>query len=120
MMKRTTTTATLRAAAAAATISTMLAFVTSGSTAALAASPSVGTGAAYAGSVPGVTSFGSAAYAGSVPGIPGTVQSRASSLSSPGLGGFDGAHRPTFSATLGMSAGSGNASAVSGAMAGRE
>src|SRR5690348_9134228 len=120
MMKRITTTATLRAAAAAATITTMLAFVTNGSTAALAASPSVGTGAAYAGSVPGVTSFGSAAYAGSVPGIPGTLQSRASGSPGMGLGSFDGAHRPTFSAAVGMSAGSGNASAVSGGMAGRE
>ena len=122
-MKRTTTTATLRAAAAAATITittTMLAFVTGGCTAALAASPSVGTGAAYAGSVPGVTSFGSAAYAGSVPGIPGTLQSRASGMPGMGLGSFDGAHRPTFSAAVGMSAGSGNASAVSGGMAGRE
>jgi hypothetical protein len=118
-MKPTTTTATLRAVAAAATVTTMLAVAT-GSTTALAASPGVGTGAAYAGSVPGVTSFGSAAYAGSVPGIPGTVQSRESSLSSTGLGDFDGAHRPTFSATVGLSSGSGNASAVTGAMAGRE
>jgi hypothetical protein len=118
-MKRTTTTATLRAGAAAAIITTMLA-VAAGSTAALAASPSVGTGAAYAGSVPVVTSFGSAAYAGSVSGTPGTVQSRASSLSGAGLGDFVGAHRPTFSATVGMSTGSGNASAVPGAVAGRE
>jgi len=118
-MKRTTTKTTPRAMAAAAALATMLA-VASGSTTALAASPGVGTGAAYAGSAPGVTSFGSAAYAGSVPGISGTVQSRASGQSSQGLGAFDGAHRPTFSDTVGMSAGSGNASAVSGAMAGRE
>ncbi|HEU0147050.1 MAG TPA: hypothetical protein VFR21_09260 [Bradyrhizobium sp.] len=111
--------ATLRAMAAAATVTAMLA-VASGSTAALAASPGVGTGAAYAGSVPGATSFGSAAYAGSVPGIPGTLQSRASGSSDTGLGSFDGAHRPTFPAAVGMSTGSGNASAVSGAMAGRE